>query len=283
VLVEVDDVIVYTISLYNSHSPAGIAGTARDVLPDGLEVQTISHRGSLGPDGKTITWDLTELDDGPLVLSVTVKVTKSGIFNNLAYIEPWNEVPYNTNTTYHKTGTTDFEFYKIDEADTPLAAVEFELYECTKSHLPGHVHNALVTEDPSCCWGNPISVSSDVAGFVKFLDLPFGDYMLVERVTKPSYQLPSGQWLIEVKDIGDITITAHASSGGVLPPAFKPGTGSYVGYLMLPNYKEMIMPQAGGAGLIALAVIGVAFLGSAVLYLLLSGLRKRGGRFLKSP
>ena len=172
--------------------------------------------------------------------------------------------------------SVDFSFYKVNEKGGPLAGVVFALYTCTNDD-PQHVHDSLV--EAGSCWGDPIdAATSGQDGLVSFTGLVPGDYMLVEAETLPGYQLPHGQWLVEVdKGASEPEITAHGS-GGMLPPAFKAGTGDQDGSLLLPNYREMTMPQAGGAGVLALTVTGIALIGAAVLYLVLSGARKQGGK-----
>ena len=101
--------------------------------------------------------------------------------------------------------------------------------------------------------------------------------MLVETKTLEGYQLPHGQWLITVAKGSPISIAAHGT-GGMLPPGFKPGTGAYDGYLVLPNYREMTMPQAGGAGQVFLTFAGIVCIGLAAVYLIVSGARRKGAK-----
>ena len=190
-----------------------------------------------------------------------------------------------TEVTYlfERVVDTDFVFYKVDENDDPMEGVKFLLYACTDSDPATHNHPWLVSGSSSDCWGDAIAASSDVDGLVEFFDLPPGSYMLVEVETHPGYQLPQGQWLIEIDDSLVIDITAHGSPGSAsvtLPPAFKLSPGG--DELLLPNYRQMVMPRAGGPGLIHLTVLGVVLFGDGILFAILfsrRGRRMNGAHF----
>jgi hypothetical protein len=102
--------------------------------------------------------------------------------------------------------------------------------------------------------------------------LPTGDYMLVETKTNPGYQLPLGQWLIQV-EVGqapEISITAR---GDHLPPAFAPdGSGG----LAVINYPLFAMPRAGMSSFTLLLATagGAALLGGAGFFAF-GGIRRK--------
>ena len=110
-------------------------------------------------------------------------------------------------------------------------------------------------------------------------ELEGGQYMLVETAAPSGYRLPHGQWLVDVDASAQtVTISAHAAKDaagnltGDLPPAFKKdaGTGAY----SLPNYKEWVMPLAGGTGTIALTAAGAALIAAACAWIFLARRRQ---------
>ena len=184
-----------------------------------------------------------------------------------------------------KSPTLPFSFTKTGEdGATPLADATFELYACgDTSHTSASDHSWTATNDASCCWDvdDPVAVVTTGAdGLADFGGLPDGQYMLVETVAPSGYRLPHGQWLVAA-DLSTTTVSieAHAAkdaSGNVtgdLPPAFKKDatTGAY----SLPNYKEWVMPLAGGTGPIALTAAGAALIAAALSWLLLARRKKR--------
>ena len=105
-------------------------------------------------------------------------------------------------------------------------------------------------------------------------ELEGGQYMLVETAAPSGYRLPHGQWLVDVDASAQtVTIAAHATKNaagnvtGDLPPAFKydSATKAY----SLPNYKEWVMPLAGGTGTIALTAAGAALIAAACAWIFL--------------
>jgi hypothetical protein len=161
---------------------------------------------------------------------------------------------------------TDFTFYKVDMGDVPLAGVAFELYCCPTIDDPSHSHDWLA--GPGSCWVNLGSEVSGADGEVGFEGLASGDYMLVEAQTLPGYQLPQGQWLIEVDMQLATSITAHGvdgPGGASLPPAFKQNGTTTLGAsgLLLPNHRAWDIPASGSHGMARLAAAGVATIGAA--------------------
>ena len=196
-------------------------------------------------------------------------LTPGGDYNFMVVSE--NETGY----AFYMIGYTDvvdFIFFKINEANAPMAGVSFSLYECTDSDPATHVHPPLVTGAVGECWGNPITVLSETNGRVLFPLLSAGKYMLVENNTHAGYQLPMGQWLIDIDNSLVITITAHSVDVGTIPPAFKTAPN---GDLQLPNYPQMIVPLSGGVGLAVTTTMGIVLLGDALIFMLLNRRRQR--------
>jgi len=251
--------------------------TVTDVVPDGLTIVSTDPEANI--DGQTVTWDMNQLPAGDTVLTVQTKVAEDGSFNNTAHINTWNEDPYDTNTTYHKTEKGLFEFYKVDEDDNPMPGVQFNLYSCSSAVKAGDETSGWLAggDNPYCTWVHPISVTSASDGFVSFTNLMPGDYMLAEMHTLPGYELPNGQWKIVVDEDYSVTIIAHGSSDQTLPPAFKaaPDGSAQAGSLLLPNYRQMEMPYAGGAGVLFFTILGVTAIGLAVIFAFISRRRRR--------
>ena len=103
-----------------------------DEVPDGLEVDDISHEGVYDPASHTITWDLYDEDDGEITVWFTATVKeKPKTFENTAEIIFIDGNEAETNTTYHKAGydTTDVTISKKvigDYADL-TKAFEFDV------------------------------------------------------------------------------------------------------------------------------------------------------------
>ena len=174
----------------------------------------------------------------------------------------------------------DFWFIKTDKNDKPLAGVQFELYACKMAGTEGHTHSELATNEADCCWdvSTPYrSAASDSAGKVLFAGLETSEYMLAETKTLPGYQLPTGQWLIQVDAAaGTISITAK---GKDLPPAFKVTTGEDGDKTYsLPNYTKIKLPASGGLSEMLVTTAGILLLGTAALMSVFA-IRKRHKKF----
>ncbi|MDR0883390.1 MAG: LPXTG cell wall anchor domain-containing protein [Oscillospiraceae bacterium] len=174
--------------------------------------------------------------------------------------------------------TLDFSFIKTDNTDQPFGENEaaFALYACQTPTTPSHTHDELVSDESGNCWYTdpPYQTAvTDADGRVSFTGLATGEYMLVETKTLAGYQLPTGQWLLNVDvDADTITITAKGSD---LPPAFKvtiAGDGSAL--YSLPNYPKLILPKSGAVTSLLFTVFGVLLVGAAVFL----GLFKRRRR-----
>ena len=148
-----------------------------------------------------------------------------------------------------------FEFTKVDGTNhkTVLERVKFALYECRNNNAD-HAHKEMVTKDIADCWTLLEETISNRDGLVKFKDLPSGSYQLVETATNPAYELPLGQWRIQV-DVAANTVVIEAK-GSDRPPAFFTDTQDSE-KRMLPNYKKKVLPMAGGRGTAGFTFIGL--------------------------
>jgi len=155
-------------------------------------------------------------------------------------------------------GGIPFEFKKVDRGGKEFGKgdAQFELYglDCDQGH---EVHDALVTAATQC-WTLLYTEETDTNGMVSFGPLGSGDYMLVETRTKRGYQLPLGQWLVQVNG-GSVTITA---CGDHLPPAFYEDPE---GVCVLTNYPRFTLPRAGSVTLLIFTAGGAALAGTAWL------------------
>ena len=114
-----------------------------DEVPEGLEVDDISHEGVYDPDTRKITWDLYDEDEGEITVWFTATVKqKPQTFENTAEITFIDGSEIETNTTYHKAGqdvnvtvtktvggehidkSKSFEFYVYLISSDPLKPLE---------------------------------------------------------------------------------------------------------------------------------------------------------------
>ncbi|MDR1712921.1 MAG: prealbumin-like fold domain-containing protein [Coriobacteriales bacterium] len=182
-------------------------------------------------------------------------------------------------TLWVRYGGEEFAFYKTDRYGNPLAGAHFALYSCKDGHTAADEHSPLAADESGNCWDvdQPYAEATSAAdGLVDFGELASGDYMLVETATLPGYQLPSGQWLLEVDaQTGNINITAH---GEEMPPAFRVETDADAGdevQLYLPNYPQLQLTLTGGPGAAPFAIGGGLLLGAASLLTIRARRRKQ--------
>jgi len=152
----------------------------------------------------------------------------------------------------------DFEFTKIDDSNASLANVDFELYEAK-----GDVAFSESTEKDGSYWNQSTPYrreTSSLSGKVSFTKLPNGIYLLREIKTAAGYQLPDGDWVIEVNLAAENPITIRARKD-TSPPAFKRTNGNY----SLPNYRKHSLPFTGKWGKVLFLIIGVLLIGLAGL------------------
>ena len=278
-LVNKGDMITYEITVNNQYpGQENSSFMLMDVLPFGLtyESHTDKNGSSFSNAGQITVWQWDNLPQGETTVSVTVKVNPS-VLPTYVNSATFNSAGYSikTNSTYHElVSDVSFIFYKVDEHDDPMKDVKFLLYTCTDDNPETHNHPWLVSNDTTSCWSDAKAISSKANGMVEFPELPSGSYMLVEVETHQGYQLPQGQWLIEIDNTLAIDITAHGLNSVTLPPAFKYSVDGED--LLLPNYRQMVMPMAGGPGLITLTVLGVVLLADGIIYAILPKRKGKG-------
>jgi hypothetical protein len=220
-------------------------------------------------------------------------ITDAEIFKNTAYITEidGDACKLESETTYHKkpkkVTEMDFEFIKTDETGAAFGEndAQFKLYSCTHQHNEDcggvedatkctHTHSSLVSEDEGNCWGELATANTDKDGKIVFEKLPAGYYMLVETKTKDGYQLPTGQWLIQ---IDTENVTYNITACGETPPAFKVetvGSGdAQTQVLKLPNYKKLTLAMSGAGGTIIFVVIGIVLIG--ISFMLMSTKKRK--------
>jgi len=168
-------------------------------------------------------------------------------------------------------------FFTVGPDDEPLVGVEFTLF-CCPGGEPGHEHSWLAGQDDSC-WRAAMAVESDSRGLVRFADVGPGRYMLAETRTLPGYQLPLGQWLVDVDDSMRLTITPHRVDPGSLLPSFRHGTTSLgdSGYL-LPNLSAHGVPISESLTLVAATIAACTAAGAATIAKLFSQRRTKHRR-----
>ncbi|MCD8088649.1 MAG: DUF11 domain-containing protein [Oscillospiraceae bacterium] len=113
--VAVGDTLVYTISYYNNNSTSATV-TITDVLEDGL---TWVSGGTLGADGKTVTWTIEAAAYEAGTVTLTAKVNDSAAgdkVSNTASVKIGNAAAVNTNTV-----TNDVEEVSATPSPTPTS------------------------------------------------------------------------------------------------------------------------------------------------------------------
>lgn len=205
--------------------------------------------------------------------------------NENAYAITFDKREGGTNLILDAKNTVGFKFTKVDAKNTnlPLEGAEFQLYICNNT-TPGHVHAEVVTEEvvnSGECFvpltiedssAEHTTVTSDKNGMVDFNTLEDGTYMLVETKAPKGYQIPVGQWLLNINssksDVKDrITITARGSE---MPPAFISNivSADVIKY-KLPNIKPFVLPLNGGKGIMKFMMAGNTLMACALaLYFL---------------
>lgn len=173
-----------------------------------------------------------------------------------------------SDTGYHhlinKKNLMDFSFIKENEKKEALSDVHFVLYR-------GQAGKTLTDEntDPlhtDTYWDLDTPVGTAISGpdgKVQFSQLSSGTYLLMETKAHVGYQLPTGQWVIEINQ-NQNTIAIKAQ-GDPLPPAFyTTGSGTNLVY-HLPNYRQFLMPKAGGNEVILTTILGLFIIGSSIM------------------
>ncbi len=273
--------VYYRVALTNTSASALDSITVTDAPVSHLRldaVGTVSSGSAALADGKVV-WKT-----GSIAAGATVSMWVSGTVLALQASEGAScEV---TNTAFDDENSvlvTDievgmpFSFTKTDKDGTALAGATFALYACgNAAHTKASDHSERATNDTDCCWKADDTVqtaTSGANGKVSFTGLGTGQYMLVETAAPDGYELPHGQWMLDV-DVAAQTVTPTArGTAGDLPPAFKydSATKTY----SVANYEKWTMPLAGGTGPIALTATGAALIAAALSWLLLARRKQR--------
>jgi uncharacterized repeat protein (TIGR01451 family) len=271
----------YRVTLANTSGTALPSVTVTDAPVSHLRIDAVGavSQGSASLSGGRVVWKTGEVAAGAsasMWLSGTVLALQSSEGGSCEVTNAAWDGECSVVVTDVETGMP-FGFTKVDEDGDPLAGAGFQLYACGNSaHTGTSDHSERVTNDADCCWKAGASVQTAASGSdgkVSFSGLGAGQYMLVETAAPAGYELPHGQWMLDV-DLEAKTVTPAARGvDGDLPPAFKKDatTGAY----SVANYRKWAMPLAGGAGPIALTAAGAALAAAACARLLLS--RRHGG------
>lgn len=158
--------------------------------------------------------------------------------------------------TNHQLPYPDLEFTKIDDSNSSLANVVFELYQAR-----GNVAFNETTEKNCNYWDLSapyLREESKLSGKVSFKKLPNGIYLLRETKTAAGFHLPDGDWVIEVDSAAEPKITIRARID-TSPPAFKVENGK----CYLPNHRKQILPFSGRWGKDLVLIIGILLIGLA--------------------
>lgn len=158
--------------------------------------------------------------------------------------------------TNHQLPYPDLEFTKIDDSNSSLANVVFELYQAK-----GDVAFNETTEKNCNYWDLSAPYrreESKLSGKVSFNKLPNGIYLLRETKTAAGFHLPDGDWVIEVDSAAEPKITIRARKD-TSPPAFKVENDK----CYLPNHRKQILPFSGRWGKDVLLIIGILLIGLA--------------------
>lgn len=156
-----------------------------------------------------------------------------------------------------------FTFTTENLAGTAIQGVTFDLYSSKAGiDFPDSESETLNPENGNSYWetASITKATSINNGNVTFSNLAEGHYLLVETSTPSAYQLPQGDWIIEIDSGGDISISARY---GTSPPAFyQDEADSY----HLPNFYVFKMPQAGGDIIKILLILGIVLIGLGCIY-----------------
>jgi len=169
-----------------------------------------------------------------------------------------------------KSGAFCFTKVGADDVNTPLEGATFVLYKLDEEceHGGSAYEHGEVTAANKSCWILIDSITTTVTGadddgLVDFGELEEGVYNLVETQAPDGYELPRGQWRIDVDEFGVFSIS---SVPGTYPPAVLKETVDEEDFYYFLNMKKLIIPPAGGAK-IYLAILGVICLGAAACLL----------------
>ena len=269
----------YTVALQNIKDDfialapigAGQGTVITDVVPEGLEIVagSISHEGEYDPTTRTITWDLSEEKAGKITVSFKVTVETPGSYDNTANVEFPGGTDENTNTTYHEVKVgIPVDLIKVDAENTEagLAGAQFKVYELicadgSHNHLTDPT-DVVDLDNPGLCWaaledaGSDQVFTSDSDGSFSLGELADGFYMLVEIKAPKGFELPVGQWLMEVNaskpDTPQGGYKLHflsRSKGAMSNAVIREHTGGAFTYKIV-NARPIALPLSGSGGTI---------------------------------
>lgn len=152
----------------------------------------------------------------------------------------------------------DFSFKKVDVQNlTPLENAVFNIYEYTCSDSTAD--ELLDVNNIDSCWKLHSSATSDIDGKVIFNKIYRNKkYRLVETKAPDEYELPTGQWNIDVENNMQFTITAI---GDEKPLAFINNENN----LLLPNVKLLDIPETGSASSILYTIVGTMLICASII------------------
>lgn len=180
------------------------------------------------------------------------------------YIDSSNIERFNAKTTNYIKFTNapldyqNFEFKKVDVQNlTPLENAVFNIYEYTCSDSTAD--ELLDVNNIDSCWKLHSSATSDIDGKVIFNKIYRNKkYRLVETKAPDEYELPTGQWNIDVENNMQFTITAI---GDEKPLAFINNENN----LLLPNVKLLDIPETGSASSILYTIVGTMLICASII------------------
>lgn len=217
--------------------------------------------------------------------------------------EPTKTIPADnilfTGTWEKKIKKVPVSFIKVKSDDTNgvLKGAQFKVYSltCTNS---GHDHisdpeDLVNIQNPGPCWTSLKEddqttdkvYNSDDAGVVDLGDLINGYYMLVETISPGGYELPTGQWMVEVDaskpdtNDGGYKVTFTAKSKDAMPYAvIRVRSGDNILYKIV-NAKPMELPLSGFDGINSYILGGILMMTLSLgAYVYKMNRRKRGQR-----
>lgn len=168
----------------------------------------------------------------------------------LAYINNL-EVPL-TDYSFTKVDGEEFDQSNLEEAIL-LPGAQFTLYHYTGDDWDTDSGALLDTTQTITNWETVMTVTSDEDGVVLMKELQAGRYRLVETKAPDGYQLPKGQWNLQISrdeetELWSFDIKAVKDAAKETPAMAKveDTEGNITYYLM--NYKPINPPITGGDG-----------------------------------
>lgn len=259
----------FTITCTDNNAPlTGTYAYTGGVLPEYAESVTAPEDGSLELDSNGSATITLEHGQSITIQGLPRTATYTVIEGQATNYTPWvGDVQTDTATgtvgasataaftNVYEVVCTNFSFTKVDGTDcdvnnvTPedyLSGAEFTLYQYTGPSWDGASGSLLDTQNLGNDWKLAGTQISGEQGQVIFTDLEAGHYRLVETKAPGGFQLPKGQWNVEVTindNVGSFTIQAVEEATAQTPGVVW-NNDTY--YLM--NYKPLDPPVTGGDG-----------------------------------